>query len=325
MRYLQREEGDGLKFYGVPLTKWGKDLYHEISNDNIANGGAALSYYLLFSIFPAMIFFLSVLPYLPIDNLHQMVMDTLFQVMPAEAAKEFEGVIAEVTLNSNGKLLSFGAVLTLWAASAGLYAIMQQLNITYDVKESRPFWKARGLSILLTIFFGVMVISSFALIVFGGALQEWLGANLGLGSVFSLFFTLFKWAVIATLLLGAFAVVYYFGPDVEQEFRFITPGAIVGSVVFVLASLAFRYYVGKFGNYAATYGSLGAVIILMLWLYITGIVILLGSEINALQEHYDPEGKDKGMKRKDAPKNCLGHKPAWWTADDDAPLPSPQS
>jgi membrane protein len=287
----------------VGIRTFVKSLVHEVQEDNVANGAAALAYYLLLSLVPAMIFLLTLIPYLPIENLHEAVMNFVRQALPGEASNMVEKVIAEVTLNKRQGLLSFGLLATVWAASSGLYAVMQQLNITYGVKESRPFWKVRGIAIGLTLLFGLLVVGSFALIVFGGVLQNWLGGWLAMTSwgaspeareVLLFAFSAFRWIVIALLLLMAFALTYYFGPDVEQRFRFISPGSVMGVVVLALASLVFRIYVTHFGNYAATYGSLGAVIILMLWLYIAGLVILFGSEVNALAEHFAHEGKVKG-------------------------------
>lgn len=280
----------------VSKGKFFKDLYSEISNDNVFNGAAALAYYLLFSLFPAMIFLLTLLPYLPIENLYEALMEFLRQSLPGESFTLVQGVINDIMQSKHGGLLSFGLLLTIWSASSGLYAVMQQLNITYDVKESRPFWKARGTAVLLTISFALLIIGAFALIIFGGVLQDYLGQVLGFSTPLLVFFSIFRWVVIAGLLLLGFALTYYFGPDVEQKFKFISPGSVVGVVVLALGSLAFRIYVQNFGNYSASYGSLGAVIILMLWLYLAGLVILLGSEVNALLEHYSPQGKEKGEK-----------------------------
>lgn len=283
--------------YGVSWKKFGKDLKNEISDDNVFNGAAALAYYLMLSIFPAMIFLLTLIPYLPIPNLEQAIMDALNQAMPGEAAKMLSGTVQEVVRNQKGGLLSIGLLGTFWAASSGMYAVMQQLNITYDVKEGRPFWKVRGTALMLTVMFGALVVGAFGLVVFGGQLQEWLGGTLGFSPVLLAVFAVVRWAIIAAALLLAFAVTYYFGPDVEQKFRFVSPGAVFGGVVLIVASLGFRIYVTNFGKYNATYGSLGAVVVMMLWLYITGLVVLLGSEVNALVEHYSPEGKDKGEKQ----------------------------
>lgn len=287
-------------------------LYEKMNDDHVFNGAAALAYYSLFSMFPAMIFMLTLVPYLPIENLHQAIMDFLAQVMPTQVSKQIEGIIAEITLNKRSGLLSIGAVLTLWSASSGVYALMEQLDMTYEVKEQRPFWKARGTAILLTLLLSVMVIIAFALIVLGGLLQTYLKTHMGESDLTLFFFSAFRWLVIFTLLMLSFAVTYYFGPDVEQKFKFITPGAAIGVFVLIAATLLFRTYVENFGDYAATYGSLGAVIVLMLLLYIGGLVVLVGSSINALIEHRTPDGKN------------LGEKEAPVAARPVAPTPPPQ-
>lgn len=274
------------KWIGVPLKQFLKDLNEESDNDDIFNGAATLAYYWMLAIFPAMIFLLSLLPYLPIENLHQAIMEFMTEILPQESGKMFSGVIAEVTMNQNSGLLSFGVLATIWAASNGMYAIMRQLNRTYDVHEARSFVKGRSIALLMTFVFGLVIIGAFSLIVFGGYLQAALIDLVGYESTWLVFFRIFRWAVIVSLLLLAFSVIYYFGPNVKQKFRFITPGSALGVLLLIAASLGFQFYVNNFGNYAATYGSIGAVIILMLWLYIAGVVILLGSEINSLLESY---------------------------------------
>jgi membrane protein len=273
------------------------DLYFEIGDDYVFNGAAALAFYWILAIFPAAIFLLSLLPFLPIPHLKDAILDLVSQGLPRQAAGLIRGVISEVTSKASGGLLSFGLLFTLWSASNGLYAVMQQLNITYDVKEERSFWKTRGIALLLTLMFLVMIVSAFSLVVFGGVVQDWLASFIGRYSLLFVFFAALRWVIIIALVLMGFAVIYYFGPDVEQRFEFITPGSILGAALMIAASVGFRYYVSNFGDYSATYGSIGAVIVLLLWFYIAGFVILLGSEVNALLEHYNPEGKVKGQKR----------------------------
>jgi membrane protein len=270
------------------------DLYGEINEDNVWNGAAALAYYLTLSIFPAFIVIFTLIPYLPIEDVDEALMDLLSEALPDESAQMLEGTIAEITQEQRGGLLSFGILFTLWTVSTGMYAIMQQLNITYDVDEGRSFVRARIVAILLSIAFVALVIGSFALIVLGGVLEEWVMGVFGDNQAVVLAFQAFRWIVIGVGLLLAFALIYKFAPNVDQRFAFISPGSLLGVVMLIAASLAFTIYIQNFGDYDATYGSLGAVIILMLWLYIVGLVILLGSEINALVEHYNPQGKVKG-------------------------------
>jgi membrane protein len=178
----------------------------------------------------------------------------------------------------------------------GMYAIMQQLNITYDVKEARSFVRARATAIMLSLLFGLLVIGAFSLIVLGGIIEDWIGTRLGFSDALIMFFAVFRWIVIVLALLLGFAMIYRYAPNVEQKFAFITPGSVLGVILLIIVSLGFAIYTSNFADYSATYGSIGAVIILMLWLYIAGLVILIGSEINALLEHYSSKGKRKGEK-----------------------------
>lgn len=281
---------------GIPPKQFFRDLRREISDDNVFNGAAALGYYLTLAVFPAMIVAFTVIPYLPIAHVDQAIMDLLGEALPGEASNMVAAVVSDVTSQRRGGLLSFSMLATLWAASSGMYAIMQQLNITYDVKEARGFLRTRATAIGLSIMFGVLVIGALSLVVLGGVIQDWMGARLGFSTPLLVFFAVFRWVIIVLALTLSFALIYRYGPDVEQKFRFITPGAVLGVLLLIAASLGFAFYTRHFGNYNATYGSIGAVIMLMLWFYIAGLVLLLGSEINALVEHYSPKGKQKGEK-----------------------------
>ncbi|MEW5744798.1 MAG: YihY/virulence factor BrkB family protein [Nitrospirota bacterium] len=282
--------------HGVSPQQFLLQLKQEISDDNVFNGAAALGFYLTLALFPAMILLLTLIPYLPIRNVDKAIMDLLGQALPQEAFGMVSGVVNEVTSERRGGLLSFGILATLWAASSGMYAIMQQLNITYDVKEGRSFIRARATALMLSLLFALLVIGAFSLVVLGGVIQEWIGSRFGFSDALLTFFAMFRWIVIVVALLLGFAIIYRYGPNVEQKFVFITPGSVLGVTLLIIASLVFAVYTRNFADYSATYGSIGAVIILMLWLYIAGLVILIGSEINALLEHYSPKGKRKGEK-----------------------------
>jgi membrane protein len=287
---------DRLGWPHVSLKTFWRDIKSEVQKHNTTNGAAALAYFLMLSIFPAALALLTLLPYLRIPNLDGMILDFLNQSLPGDAAKMFTGTIREITNKPQGGLLSFGLLAALWAASNGTFAVMQQLNITYDVKEGRSFIKTRATAMGLTFLCGGLVIIAFGLIIFGGVIQVWMEQTLGLGDVIRALFAVFRWVVIAGAMTMAFACTYYFGPDVQQKFKFISPGSLFGVALLTVASLGFRFYVNNFGKYNATYGGIGAVIVLMLWLNLMGLVILMGSEINSLVEHYSPQGKSKGEK-----------------------------
>lgn len=279
---------------GVSRKQFAQELFRELKEDDVFNGAASLGFYLTLAIFPAMIFVMAVIPYLPIAHVDQAIMDLLRQTLPRSAADMFAGVVKQITSEQRGGLLSLGFVGALWATSSGMYAIMQQLNITYDVAEGRGFLRARLTAIGLSLLFAVLVLGGFSLIVLGGQIQGWLGERFSFSDALLTFFVVFRWVVILLGLLLAFALIYDLAPNVRQQFKFLTVGSVVGVAVLALASLGFAWYTQSFGNYDATYGSIGAVIVLMLWLYITGLAILFGSEINALIEHHAAGGKEKG-------------------------------
>jgi membrane protein len=278
----------------VSIKEFIRDLNRKISDDNVFTGAAALGFYLTLALFPALILMMTIIPYLPIERVDEAIMDLLGQALPDEAHEVVAGVVQEVTEERRGGLLSFSLLGTLWAASTGMHAIMKQLNITYDVEEERSFIRARGTALVLSILFILLVIGAFSLIVLGGVLEAWLEGQFGFGGAILLFFSVLRWVIIVLALMLGFAMIYRYAPNVEQKFKFLSAGAIFGVLLLIAASLGFAVYVSNFGDYAATYGSIGAIIILMMWLYIAGLVILVGSEINVLIEHHSATGKRRG-------------------------------
>lgn len=265
-----------------PPGRFVHDFWRKLKDDNVFNGAAALGFYLTLAIFPAMIVTMAMIPFLPLARVDQAIIDLLHQALPADAAGVFTGVVRDVASERRGGVLSFGLVATLWAASTGMYAIMQQLNVTYAVGEGRPFLRARATALGLSVLFMVLVLGSFSLVVLGGVIQDWIGARWGYTSPLLTFFKVFRWIVIGGGLVLAFALIYYLAPNVKERFRFLSPGSVIAAALLVVASLGFSYYTSRFADYDATYGSIGAVIVLMLWLYIAGLVILVGSVINVL-------------------------------------------
>lgn len=257
-------------------------LYHKSRRDNVPNGAASLGFFLTLAIFPGMIFLMAVIPYLPIEHVDQAIMDLLRQALPPSAADAFTGVVNEVTSQRRRDVLSVGIVATLWSASTGMYAVMRQMNIAFGVAEGRGFLKARATALALTLLFGVLVLGAFSLVVAGGAIQDWLGQRFGFSDVLLGFFVVFRWVVIVLALLLAFALAYFLAPNKNQPFAIVTPGTVMATVLLIAASLAFSLYVSHFGRFGDTYGSVGAVAILMLWLYMAGLVTLLGAELDAL-------------------------------------------
>ena len=281
-----------------------KRVWKEIQEDEVFGRAAELSYYFLLALFPFLIFLTSILGLVlgPGTGARQTLFEYLARVMPPSAYQLISNTMTEVSAASSGGKISFGLLAALWAASNGMSAITTSLNAAYDLKESRPWWKERLTAIGLTIALSIFIISALLLVVAGGWIAEWLASTYGLGPTFPFAWKIIQWPVVLACMIFAFALIYYFAPDFhEQSWQWLTPGSATGVVLWLLVSIAFRVYLQFFDSYSATYGSLGAVIILMLWLYFTGLAVLIGGEINSEIEHAaakqgEPEAKEKGEK-----------------------------
>ena len=283
---IEENAGDGRQ-----AMDFAKRLWRKIQDDDVLNGAATLAFFFLLAIFPAAIFVLSLLPSLSIPHLQQAIVDLLHQALPEQSANLFEETVRGVT-SDRTQLLTIGLIFTVWSASAGVYAIMEQLNRVYEVKDRRGFWRARGIAILLMLLFVLLAIGSLSLVIVGGVVQSWLASVIGWSRPLLFFFVVLRWIILAATMLLALALIYRFGPDVNLKFQFISPGNVVGAILIAIASIGFRFYVSRFGNYGATYGNLAAMIVLILWMYLVGITVLVGCEINAILRP-DKSGQSK--------------------------------
>ena len=264
-----------------------RELWREIQKDQISNGAAALAFYMVLALFPLAIFGLSVLPYLQVENLEQAVLDLVNEALPRAAADMLTSTVRSVVSQRRSGLLSFGFLFAMWSATNGLHGLMQQLNIVYEVEEERTFLRARGLALVLTVAFFGLVVGALGLITCGGMLQAYIGNQLGSSVVLRMTFAGLRWVIIVVALHSAFALIYHLGPNLQRRFEFVTPGSVAATVAMLLASLAFKNYVNRFSAYDALYGSLGAVIVLLLWLFAAGWVILFGAELNDVLSRED--------------------------------------
>ncbi len=281
--------------------KLAKTVWKETQDDDVFGRAAQLSYYFLLALFPLLIFLTSIIGLVigTESGIRQNLFRYLSQVMPSSALQLIESTMQEVTAASSGSKISLGILATLWAASNGMGAITEALNVAYDVKESRPWWKQRLTAIGLTVALSVLIISALVIVLAGGKIADSLAASFALGSVFTLTWKILQWPIVLAAMLFAFAMIYYFAPDVRnQKWVWITPGAVLGVALWLLVSFGFRLYLNYFNSYSKTYGSLGAVIILMLWLFFTGAAVLIGGEVNAEIEH---EAAEAGVPDANAP------------------------
>jgi membrane protein len=245
---------------------------------------AELSYYFLLALFPLLIFLTSVIGIVlgSGSGTRHALFNYLARIMPPSAFQLLDATMYEVTNSSGGGKLSFGLLAALWAASNGMSAITDSLNVAYDVKENRPWWKQRLVAISLTLSLSVLIIAALVLVVAGGNIAEHIADAYGFGSQFAVAWKIIQWPAVFAVMISAFALIYYFAPDRrEQSWQWLTPGAVIGVILWLLVSIGFRVYLHFFDSYSKTYGSLGAVIVLMLWLYFTGAAVLIGGEINS--------------------------------------------
>ena len=292
------------KLGGLSVKELAKRVWSEFWADEVTDRGAALAYYFLFALFPALLFMTSLLGMLPLPGLMDRLLEYMSQALPGDAASILQKTLTEVITGAKTSLLSFGALAALWAGANGMASIMTALNVAYDAEESRPFWKRKLLALGLTIGFAIFILSALVLMVFGGQLGEVVAGWVGLGEVFKVVWNVISIPLVMLLVAIGIALVYYFAPNVEQKWAWVTPGSAVALVVWLAMSAGLRYYVSNFANYNATYGSIGGVILLMLWLYLSGVVLLLGAEVNSEIEHAAAERGDATAKlrgEKEAP------------------------
>jgi membrane protein len=290
---------------GLSMKQLGKRVYQGLNDDYLLDRASALAYNFILALFPLMVFLLAVFG---ISASHSSAMRTnlfnyLGQVLPPSATQIITQTLTEVTRNAGGAKLTLGIVLTLWFASGGMSSMISGLNGVYEVKENRSFIKVRAVALALTVAISILIIAALIGILTGDVVASYAGSHLGLGEGAVIAWRVLQVIVALAFVIVSFSIIYYYGPDLEeQHWYWITPGALIGVLLWVAASFAFRAYLHFFNSYSKTYGSLGAAMILLMWLYITGFSFLIGGEINAQIEHAaavrgHPEAKAPGEKK----------------------------
>jgi membrane protein len=282
----------------VPIT-W-KELAlrtaREVMADNCFGLAAQLAYYFFLALFPALLFLVALVSFLPVSGLMDAITAMLARVAPGEVLSIIQEQILKIASGKNGGLLTLGMIGTIWSMSSGMTAIIDTMNQAYDIQESRPWWKVRLVAVTLTIALAVFIVVSFALVVVGPTLAEKVAVWAHMGPLFTWTWKILQWPVVFGLVALGIGLMYYYAPDAEQEFIWITPGSVFATALWLLISLAFKFYVANFTSYTATYGLIGGAIVLMLWFYVSALAVLVGAELNAEIEHASPYGKDPGEK-----------------------------
>ncbi|SER57718.1 membrane protein [Gracilibacillus ureilyticus] len=270
------------KWLDNPFIVFLKQLFKRINDDDVPGLAAQLSYFFLLSLFPFMIFLVTLIGYLPYSDID--VINFISNYAPEEINKLLNDNITQVMNNRNGGLLSVGIIGTLWSASNGVNALMRAFNEAYNIDEERSFIVVRGISIILTIAMVFVILIAFALPVFGRMIGEYIFSFVGLSDDFISLWETLRWVISSVIFFIVLTALYLLAPSKRVKFKHVVIGAVFSTICWQLTSLAFSYYVSSIGNYSATYGSLGGVIILMLWFYLSAMVIIAGGEINALYE-----------------------------------------
>lgn len=267
---------------------FGKDLFREVMEDDLLGGSAELAYRFLFALFPFFIFLAALASYVTgwigVQNPTDQIISNIGDTLPSDASGVLETQLRDILNNSGAGLLSFGALTALWASSSATKTVMKWMNRVYNVKEDRPFLRKQAVGLALTLLGAAGFIAGAVVLIGGQVAGDQVAEQIGLSGVWG---TVVNWARIPAVLLlltVAMAVIYWLAPNTGYRFRWITPGAVMFVIVWIVATIGFAYYIANFGNYQATYGALAGVIILMLWLYITAFVMLLGGKVNAVFE-----------------------------------------
>jgi membrane protein len=269
-------------------------------DDGVPGLAAQLGFYFFLAVFPALLFLVSLLAYLPIEPAVTATLERLRAVLPSDVLTILERQIAQVLTGEHGGLLTLAIAGAVWSSSSAMTAIIYALNRAYDIEEWRPWWHTRLVAIALTIALSLFVLCAFVLVVGGGDLAAWTAAQLGAGPAFERLWSVALWPLAFALVVFAVDLIYCFAPNADTEWVWVTPGALLATALWLASSIAFRFYVRNLADYSAVYGAIGGVIVLLLWFYFSGFALLIGAELNAEIDRALPsrDGQPQGPDRK---------------------------
>ena len=265
-------------FEKVPLYNVMKFFFQGIQKGAITSRASAVAYSFFLGIFPSIIFLFTLIPYVPIDNFQQQLMQLLSELMPKAAYESTQSTLEEIITHQNSGLLSFGFIAALYFSTNGFAAMISAFNNTYHEIETRTWLMQRMVSLLLVLIITVLLITAIGLIIF---------SELALNKMFEQgAFSYFllrtgRWIILFMLCFCMISFMYYLGPAKKVKWRFISAGSTLATFLSIVTSIGFTYYVNHFGKYNKLYGSIGTLIIIMLWIYFNALTILIGFELNA--------------------------------------------
>lgn len=270
-------------YFRVPLT-WTELARRTIADtleDDCPGLAAQLAFYFFLAVFPALLFIVSLLSYVPVDTQLGAALAQLEAVLPPEILAFLSQQIDEALRGGQGGLLTLGILGAIWSSSAAVTAIITALNRAYDIDEWRPWWKRRLIAVALTIALALFVVAAFAFVVGGGDLAVWVADWLGLEGTMVAAWGVLQWGLALAFVVFAVDLVYYLAPNADTPFVWITPGALLATTLWLLTSFGFKVYVENFSTYTGVHGAIGGVIVLLLWFYLSGFALLVGAELNA--------------------------------------------
>jgi membrane protein len=265
--------------------------YDDLNRNHTLQMAAALSYYFVMSLFPALILLSAVVAYLPVPDLFNQALSLMGRFVPPDSMGIVKKVLADVVTPNRGTFLSVGILGTLWAASGGFVAAIEALNIAYDAEETRRFWKTRPLAIGLTFLIGGLLLTALGVMIVGPRFGEWLAARTHLSHLYTIVWPYLHWSIAVGFTVLAVEALYFLGPNVKQRFLATLPGAVLAVGTWIGLSYLLGIYFRSFANFNKTYGSLGAAVALMVWLYWTSFGMLIGAELNAELAKVSKAGK----------------------------------
>jgi membrane protein len=265
--------------------------YTDVLRNHTMQMSAALAYYFVLSLFPALIFLSAMVAFLPLPDLFNQALGMMAQFLPPDSMGLVRRILSDVITPNRSTFLSFGILGTLWAASGGFSAAIEALNIAYDVEDDRPFWKTRPLAVALALGTGILMLVALSVMIVGPKFGEWLAGRIHLSFLFVLLWPYIHWSIAIGFTILAVEALYFLAPNVKQRFLATLPGAILAVGCWIALSYLLGLYFRHFAHFNQTYGTLGAAIALMTWLYWTGFAMLVGAELNSELAKISSEGK----------------------------------
>jgi membrane protein len=277
-----------------------KRLAMRLYTDDLLGWSAQLSYYFFLALFPALICFVALASFFPIEHLTDIVLAILTRVAPPDVLSLVDRQLMAIAESHNTGLLTFGIIGTVWSASAGMQTLIRTLNFAYHVPETRPWWRVRLRAMAMTLVMPAFALASITVVFVGPVIGARLAETLHLSAVFVWVWRIIHWPLVFTLIVAGLAFVYTVGPDASQRWKCLIPGSLFATLVWIGASLGLRWYVTSLSTYQKTYGTIGAALVILLWFYVSGLAMLVGAELNSVVNEKDV------VTSRQSPVNSLG-------------------